>query len=80
MENIDMEESEKEIFGQQIIGETTNRMRMEGIDREERFQTCRNNVDEDNDDTDDTGEMDEIEWESDDEVFEEDDVEKEEKL
>ena len=74
-----MEESEKEVLGQQIIEETTNRMRMEGIDRE-RFKTC---IDEDeddvDDDTDDAVEMDEIEGESNEEVFEVDDAETEEK-
>ena len=77
-EGVDIEESESEVFGQQIIGETTNRMRMEGMDRD-RFLTCIVSDDDDDDDTDDTVDMEEIEGEKD-EVFEDDDVETEEKL
>ena len=77
MENTDIEESESEVFGQQIIGETTNRMRMEGMDRD-RFLTCIVSDDDDEDDPDDV-DMEEIEGEKD-EVFERDDDETEEKL
>ena len=59
-ENKEIEESESEVFGQQIIGETTNRLRMEEMDRED-----------ENENDNDNGEIEEIEEGDSDEVFEE---------
>ena len=71
-EDIEIEESEKEIYNKKAIKATENRPGMEEINREGRlFSTHENDDENKNDDDDDDGEIDEKEDKENDEVFEE---------
>ena len=74
-EDIEIEESEKEIYNKKAIKATKNRPAMEEINREGRlfssFSTHTNENDDENENDDDNGEIDEIEEGDSDGVFEE---------